>query len=224
MMNSKNVFLTGGSRGIGKAVKDKFIATGHIVYAPTREELDLSNIQSIKKYIKTHKGITFDVVINNAGINNINLLENIDEHDIENMLQVDLIAPILLLKGFIPNMKKNGSGKIVNIGSIWAVVSKEGRGLYSSMKNGLHGITNTLALELASYNILVNTVCPGYALTELTKKNNTDSEIHKISESIPLKRMANPEEIAEFVFFLCSENNTYIIGQKICIDGGYTVQ
>jgi 3-oxoacyl-[acyl-carrier protein] reductase len=223
-MNSKNVFLTGGSRGIGKAVKDKFIAAGHVVYAPTRGELDLSSIQSIKEYIEMHKEITFDIIVNNAGINDINLLENIDEHDIENMLQVDLIAPILLLKGFIPNMKKNGSGRIVNIGSIWAVVSKEGRGLYSSVKNGLHGITNTLALELACYNILVNTVCPGYTLTELTRKNNTDSEIHKISESIPLKRMANPEEIAEFIFFLCSENNTYITGQKICIDGGYTIQ
>jgi 3-oxoacyl-[acyl-carrier protein] reductase len=142
----------------------------------------------------------------------------------ENMFQVDLIAPILLLKSFIPNMKKNKRGWIINIGSVWAVVSKEGRGLYSSAKNGLHGITNALALELAPYNILVNTVCPGFTLTELTKKNNTDAEINKINELIPLKRMANPEEIAEFVFFLCSDNNTYITGQKMCIDGGYTVQ
>jgi 3-oxoacyl-[acyl-carrier protein] reductase len=223
-MSIKNVFLTGGSRGIGKAIKDKFITAGYAVYAPAREELDLSNIQSIKKYIELYKEITFDVIINNAGINEINLLEDINEHDIENMFQISLIAPILLLKGFIPNMKKSRSGRIVNIGSVWAVVSKEGRGLYSSVKNGLHGITNTLALELARYNILVNTVCPGFTLTELTRKNNTDIEINKINELIPLKRMANPEEIAAFVFFLCSENNTYITGQKICIDGGYTAQ
>jgi 3-oxoacyl-[acyl-carrier protein] reductase len=223
-MSEKNVFLTGGSRGIGKAVKDRFIKAGYIVYSPTREELDLSDIQSIKNYIEKHRTITFDVIINNAGINEINLLENINEHDIENMFQVDLIAPILLLKGFIPNMKKKNNGRIVSIGSIWAVVSKEGRGLYSSVKNGLHGITNALALELARYNILVNTVCPGFTLTELTKKNNNDIEINKINESIPLKRMALPEEIAEFIYFLCSENNTYITGQKICIDGGYTVQ
>jgi 3-oxoacyl-[acyl-carrier protein] reductase len=223
-MSSRNVFLTGGSRGIGRAVKEKFIASGYTVYAPTREELDLSNGQSLKKYIEMYKAITFDIIINNAGINEINLLENIDECDMENMFQIDLIAPILLLKGFIPNMKKNKRGWIVNIGSVWAVVSKEGRGLYSSVKNGLHGITNALALELAPYNILVNTVCPGFTLTELTKKNNTDVEIKKINELIPLKRMANPAEIAEFVFFLCSENNTYITGQKICIDGGYTVR
>jgi 3-oxoacyl-[acyl-carrier protein] reductase len=223
-MGEKNVFLTGGSRGIGKAIKDRFIKAGYIVYSPTREELDLSDIQSIKNYIERHRTITFDVIVNNAGINEINLLENINEHDMESMFQVDLIAPILLLKGFIPNMKKRNNGRIVNIGSIWAVVSKEGRGLYSSVKNGLHGITNALALELARYNILVNTICPGFTLTELTKKNNTDMEINKINESIPLKRMAWPEEIAEFIYFLCSENNTYITGQKICIDGGYTVQ
>jgi 3-oxoacyl-[acyl-carrier protein] reductase len=223
-MNSRNVFLTGGSRGIGQCIKDEFTASGYTVYAPTREDLDLSNRQSIKNYIEMYKTITFDIIVNNAGINEINLLENIDECDMENMFQIDLIAPILLLKGFIPNMKKNKRGWIVNIGSVWAVVSKEGRGLYSSVKNGLHGITNALALELAPYNILVNTVCPGFTLTELTKKNNTDMEISKISELIPLKRMANPAEIAEFVFFLCSENNTYITGQKICIDGGYTIQ
>jgi 3-oxoacyl-[acyl-carrier protein] reductase len=112
----------------------------------------------------------------------------------------------------------------VNVGSIWAVVSKKGRGLYSAVKNGLHGITNTLALELGEYNVLVNTVCPGFTLTELTKKNNAATEIQQISDKIPLKRMAKPEEIAEFIFFLCSDNNTYITGQKICIDGGFTVQ
>jgi 3-oxoacyl-[acyl-carrier protein] reductase len=223
-MEQKKVFLTGGSRGIGKAIKDRFIKSNYIVYSPTRDELDLSDIHSIKNYIESYKTITFDVIINNAGINEINLFENINERDIESMLQVDLIAPILLLKGFIPNMKKKNKGRIVNIGSIWAVVSKEGRSLYSSVKNGLHGITNALALELACNNILVNTICPGFTLTELTKKNNADVEINKINELIPLKRMAKPEEIAEFVYFLSSENNTYITGQKICIDGGYTVQ
>jgi 3-oxoacyl-[acyl-carrier protein] reductase len=223
-MNGKKVFLTGGSRGIGKAIKDRFAKADYVVYAPTREDLDLSDIQSIKNYIERYSTMDFDVIINNAGINEINLLENINQRDVENMLQVNLTAPILLLKAFIPNMKKKNCGRIVNIGSIWAVVSKEGRGLYSSVKNGLHGITNALALELAEYNILVNTVCPGFTLTELTKKNNTPEEINKINTLIPLKRMAKPEEIAEFVFFLCSEQNTYITGQKICIDGGYTVQ
>jgi 3-oxoacyl-[acyl-carrier protein] reductase len=223
-MKAQKVFLTGGGRGIGKAIKDKFVQSGHTVYAPSRAELNLSDIQSIDNYIKMQKNTEFDVIINNAGINDINLLENISQQELDVMLQIDLKAPILLLHGFIPGMKQRKYGRIVNIGSIWAVVSKKGRGLYSSVKNGLHGITNALALELGEYNILVNTVCPGFTLTELTKQNNTQEEIDQINGQIPLKRMAYPEEIAECVYFLCSEQNTYITGQKICIDGGYTVQ
>jgi 3-oxoacyl-[acyl-carrier protein] reductase len=223
-MKAQKVFLTGGGRGIGRAIKDKFVQSGHIVYAPSRTELDLSDIHSIGNYIEMHKNDEFDVIINNAGINDINLLENISQQELDTMLQINLKAPILLLSGFIPGMKQRKYGRIVNIGSIWAVVSKKERGLYSSVKNGLHGITNALALELGEYNILVNTVCPGFTLTELTKQNNTQEEIDQISGQIPLKRMAYPEEIAECVYFLCSEQNTYITGQKICIDGGYTVQ
>ena len=83
-------------------------------------------------------------------------------------------------------------------------------------------MTNTLAVELAEYNVLVNTVCPGFTLTELTKKNNTDEEISNISSEIPIKRMALPREIAEVVYFLGSDKNTYLTGQKIAVDGGYT--
>jgi len=220
----KNVLLTGGSRGIGKAIKEKFLSEGYDVYSPTREELDLSDNQSISSFIKKNKSVRFDVIVNNAGINDINILVDVSHKEIDSMIQINLKAPILLLQAFIPSMKKNNYGRIVNIGSIWAVVSKQGRGLYSSVKNGLHGITNTLALELGEFNILVNTVCPGFTLTELTQKNNSPEEIDTISKQIPLKRMARPEEIAGFVVYLCSDKNTYITGQKICIDGGFTIQ
>lgn len=220
----KNVLLTGGSRGIGKAVKDRFLRGGYTVCSPAREELDLADNQSIDGFIERNKAAEFDVIINNAGINDINFLVDVSRNEIDSMIQINLKAPILLLRAFIPAMKKNNYGRIVNIGSIWAVVSKKGRGLYSSVKNGLHGITNALALELGEHNILVNTVCPGFTLTELTRKNNPPEEIDAICGQIPLKRMAAPEEIAEFVFYLCSEKNTYITGQKICIDGGFTAQ
>ena len=109
----------------------------------------------------------------------------------------------------------------MNIGSIWATVSKSGRCVYSATKNGIHGVTNTLAVELAPYNILVNTVCPGFTLTELTYKNNTEEQIAEISKDIPIGRMAEPKEMAEVVYFLGSENNTYLTGQKITVDGGF---
>lgn len=222
--NLRTVLLTGGSRGIGKAIKNKFLSENYIVEAPDRNDLDLSNLESVRNYCKSNKQRDFSVIINCAGINKINLLETLTDSELLETIQVNLIAPVLLLKTFTTKMKQNNYGRVVNIGSIWGEVSKPGRGAYSATKHGLHGITNTLALELATYNVLVNTVCPGFTLTQLTRQNNSPEQLLQISESIPMKRLAEPEEIAESVFFLASEKNTYITGQKIIIDGGYTIQ
>lgn len=216
--------VTGASRGIGKEIALLFEEKGYEVYKPTREEMDLCSEDSVERYIEKNRAVTFDVIVNNAGINDTNEIESITDEEIQNMLQTNLIAPIKLLRGFVGNMKEQKYGRIVNIGSIWAVVSKSGRSIYSATKNGIHGITNTLAVELAPYNILVNTVCPGFTMTELTKKNNTIKEIEDISAEIPMGRMAEPREIAEIVFFLCSKQNTYLTGQKITVDGGFTVK
>ena len=218
----RKALITGGSRGIGKAISEKFASEGYEVVCPTRHELNLSSPDSINTYIAMHKNEYFDVIVNNAGINDINLIEDITDEEIESMIDINLKAPIKLLRGFVGEMKKNKYGRIVNIGSIWAVVSKSGRCVYAATKNGIHGVTNTLAVELAADNILVNTVCPGFTLTELTRKNNTEEQIASISETIPANRMAEPKEIAEVVYFLCSENNTYLTGQKITVDGGYS--
>jgi len=220
----KTLLVTGGSRGIGKAIALKFEEQGYRVVAPGHKELDLNSIESVDAFIDAHKQDYFDVIINNAGINEINLLEDITDDQLDRMMQINLLSPIRLLRGLIGPMKSHGYGRIINIGSIWAVVSREGRLVYSATKNALHGVTNTLALELGPYNILVNTVCPGYVLTELTLQNNTEEEIEMISQTLPLRRMADPQEIAEFIFFLGSESNTFITGQKIAIDGGFTIQ
>ena len=173
----RKVLITGGSRGIGKAVAERFQKAGSKVVCPTRQEMDLSSPESVEKYIEANKDTVFDVIVNNAGINDINGIEDITDSEIDSMMQVNLMSPIRILRGFATNMKKQKYGRIVNIGSVWAVVSKPGRCIYSATKNGIHGVTNTLAVELAPDNILVNTVCPGFTLTELTYKNNTPEQI-----------------------------------------------
>lgn len=218
------VLITGSSRGIGKATAKLFAEKGYELETPMRSELDLSSVQSVQKYVETHKSDPLDSIINNAGINEITRLESADNKTIDEMLMVDLIAPIYLLRGSIQRLKHSSAGRIINVGSIWAVVSKEERSLYSAAKNGMHGISNALAIELAGSGILVNTVCPGFTLTELTKKNNTPKQIEVIDNQIPLGRMAQPEEIAKLIYFLGSVENTYITGQKIVIDGGYSIK
>lgn len=218
----RRVLITGASRGIGKAIAEKFEKEGYEVITPTREEMNLNDEESVNNYIELHKNETFDVIVNNAGINDINNITDITDEELNNMMKINLITPIKILRGFVGKMKENKYGRIVNIGSIWAVVSKPGRCVYSATKNGMHGVTNTLAVELAPYNILVNTVCPGFTMTELTKKNNTPEQISEINKEIPMGRMAEPCEMAEVVYFLCSENNTYLTGQKITVDGGYS--
>lgn len=218
----KKALVTGGSRGIGKAIVEQLISENYEVYAPTRQEMNLNDEKSVLAYCEKISNIPIDIVINNAGINDINDIENVTDEELKDMISINLVAPIRILRSVIPGMKQRGYGRVVNIGSIWGIVSKRGRCVYSVTKHGIHGLTKTLAVELGEYGILVNTVCPGFTLTELTKKNNTDKQIEDISQDIPMKRMAWPEEIASTVCYLVSEKNTYVTGQLIAVDGGYT--
>lgn len=221
-MEKRKALVTGGSRGIGKVIVEQLTKQGYEVYAPTRAELELASDESIRAFTRTHANDCYDVIINNAGINDIHNIEDITDDEIARTMNINLIAPMKLLRAFVPAMKNQNYGKIVNIGSIWGVVSKGGRVMYSASKHGIHGITKTLAVELAPYNILVNTVCPGFTLTELTYKNNTPEQIADISKDIPMGRMAQPEEIANIICYLASEQNTYLTGQQITVDGGFT--
>jgi 3-oxoacyl-[acyl-carrier protein] reductase len=118
-------------------------------------------------------------------------------------------------------MKSNRYGRIVNISSIWSVVAKEGRLAYTASKSALNGATRTLAVELGEHGILVNTIAPGYVNTELTSQNNSSEQLRLIRNNIPLKRLAEPNEIAQIAAFLCSEKNSYMTGQVLVADGGY---
>ncbi|MBP3924566.1 SDR family oxidoreductase [bacterium] len=212
--------ITGASRGIGKAIKELFEARGIFVYAPTRSEMDLSSAESIKSYISTVKDV--DILINCAGVNNLASIDELTDEKFEEMLKVNLIAQTLLIKYLTPYMKEKRYGRIVNFSSIWSEFSKERRIMYSIAKSGVNGLTTAAAVELSKYNILTNAVAPGFVNTEMTSKNNTPEQIKALSDALPIKRMAEPCEIAELVYFLASEKNTFITGQTIFADGGFS--
>jgi 3-oxoacyl-[acyl-carrier protein] reductase len=212
-----NIFLTGGSRGIGLAIKNKFESEKHKVFAPTKLELNLLDFNAINKYSETFTE-NIDVLINNAGVNNISNLEDLDIFNIANTLQVNAIGPLLLIKNLSKNMIKNKKGHIINISSILSYIPKKGRITYSASKAALDSITRTCALELKEHNIQVNSICPGYVETELTYKNNSPEQIEEIKNSMAIKRLLKPEEIAEEVYKLALNKNA--TGQIISVDGG----
>ena len=215
-----SALVTGGSRGIGKAIKDLFISRGISVAAPVREQLDLSSIESIENYMKAAPPV--DILVNCAGINHLASLEEMSTQKLQEMIQVNLTAQTLLIKYTSRGMKKKNWGRIVNFSSIWSEFSKIRRVMYSLSKSGVNGLTVASAVELGQHNILVNAVAPGFVLTEMTYQNNTPEQIREISESVPVKRMAEPNEIAELVYFLAGPQNTFITGQTIFIDGGFS--
>jgi 3-oxoacyl-[acyl-carrier protein] reductase len=221
MLNKKRVLLTGGSRGIGKAIAEKLRSLNlYEVITPSSQELDLSNIENVQNFCA--KASEFDILINNAGVNYIRHIDTITVEEIEKINNINLVAPLLLTQHVVKNMKKQQNGKILNVSSIWGIRSKEMRTLYSTTKFGIIGQTKALSRELGPDNILINSICPGYVMTDMTDSTVSKEEQETIKTTIPLQRFAEPSEIAEVVEFLISEKNTYISGQTIVVDGGFT--
>lgn len=214
------VLVTGGSRGIGHAVVQELSQKNNWeVIAPSRDKLDLTDFNSIIEFTKDIA--PFNALVNVAGLNELRTLENIDDESLDVMLKTNLSGPLKLIQAIVPGMKAIGGGKILSFSSIWGLRSKEVRTLYSMGKFGIRGMTAALARELGPDNILLNTIAPGYVLTDMTFKNVPEEERKKICKEIPLGRMAQPEEIAKVVSFLISPDNTYITGQTIIVDGGF---
>ncbi len=216
-----SALVTGGSAGIGLAVAKRLKAEGIDVITPTRRDMDLLSDASIDAYLKSLSR-PVDILINNAGVNIIAPLADITDDYMRETIQINLLAPFRLARALAPGMAERSYGRIVNISSIWAYVSKPGRLTYATAKSGLQGMTRTLAVELAPYNVLVNAIAPGFVNTEMTRRNNTREQIEAIEKNIPAGRLAEPEEIAEATAFLASEKNSYITGQTILVDGGFT--
>lgn len=220
-MRNRRALVTGASKGIGRAIADKFTAAGFDLLLPSHTELDLADNASVERYLAGLKG-PIDVLVNNAGINPLAEIIEAKDENIEATLRIDLISPLKLTRGIVPLMAREKYGRIVNLSSVWSIVAKPGRGVYASAKAGLNALTRSLAVETAKYGILVNSVSPGFVDTELTRKNNTPQQIEQLCAQVPLGRLATTAEVAELVLFLSSERNNYITGQNIVIDGGFT--
>jgi 3-oxoacyl-[acyl-carrier protein] reductase len=230
----KKALVTGGTRGIGAATALALVEAGHEVIvtgrgpdgsAPQRcayLHCDFSHPEMVEKFLETVAGLELTVLVNNAGINQVGPVDGFDPLDFARIQQINVTVPFLLCKAVIPGMRRRGFGRIVNMTSVFGVVSKAGRSAYSTSKFGLLGLSRALALEVATDSILVNCIAPGFVDTELTQSTLGEDGIAEVVSQIPLGRLARPEEIARCVSFLASEENSYMTGQNIIVDGGFT--
>lgn len=234
MRKNKKAVVTGGTRGIGLAIAKKLkkngvevLITGTSPHCPVEEDfryysVDFSSYDMLENFATFLQTYQPDVLVNNAGINKINDFYDIKIEDFLLIQQINTISPFKLCQAVLPAMKNNQWGRIVNITSILSKISKKGRASYSASKFGLDGMVAGLAAEVAEHGILVNGVAPGFIETDLTKKILGEQGIQDIINHIPIKRLGKPEEVANLVAWLVSDENTYVSGQNLVIDGGFT--
>ncbi|WDR00479.1 SDR family NAD(P)-dependent oxidoreductase [Devosia sp. J2-20] len=231
----KTVLITGASRGIGFEIARQYAADGYRVLTLsskewTREELkparhfgfDLADTAAVDETADALAEERVDVLINNAGINKIAPFAEIDPAEFRRVQDVNVYAPFRFSQAVIPNMLENGWGRIVNISSIWGMRSKEFRASYSTSKFAIDGMTAAIAVEHSQHDILANSVAPGFIDTEMTRGLLSSSQIDALLSRVPARRLGNVQEVAAFVKWLGSDANTFITGQNIPVDGGFT--
>ena len=226
--------ITGGTRGIGKSIAEKLISEDYFVTITGTSsekrgpkdaeyvELDFNDREKFEKVLLQIKETGFDILVNNAGINRLSGIQELEINDFTDLQNVNVLGPVQLIQAVVPYMKATSWGRIVNIGSIWGKLSRTGRISYSASKFALDGITASVSAELAKFGILINTVSPGFIDTELTREILSTDEILNLEKQIPIGRLGQPNEIASLVYWMCSEENSYISGQNIIVDGGFS--
>ena len=215
----KTLFITGGNGEIGKAIVAVFEANGYAVIAPSSKEMDCSSEASLKSYFDNFAPVTIDAFVHCAGINNPKPFTEVTSATILRSFQINTLS-FLFINQYLNQHYHEGT-RIAAISSIYGHISRNKRLEYTTSKNGLKGMVQTLSLELAGRGILVNAVSPGFIATELTYKNNPPEVVKGLVDDVPLKKLGKPEYIGELVHVLCSDKNQFITGQDIIIDGGY---
>lgn len=232
---NKKVFITGASRGIGRGLAQAFRAEGAwVVGTRTRKQsesddscdewfsVDFSDVDQIACCADFVRDSQPDVLVNNAGINKNAPFVDIEPEDFRSIQQVNVLAPFMLCQAAIPSMKRKGWGRIVNVSSIWGKISMAHRASYSASKFALDGLTVALAAEHSADGIIANSIAPGFIDTDLTHRMLGDAGIQALVSKVPAQRLGRVEEIARLVLWLASEENTFVAGQNIAIDGGFT--
>lgn len=246
MGEKKTVLITGGTRGIGKETAKIYAKKGYnlvLNYVSDKtnvEEIrkqmselgsevlivkaDVSKADEVDKMIEQaiEKFKKIDVLVNNAGITKDGLLLRMSEEDFDKVVEINLKGTYLVTKAVIKYMMKQKQGSIINLTSVVGVTGNAGQCNYAASKAGVIGFTKSVAKEVASRQIRVNAVAPGFIKTDMTEVLQDDIK-EKINEQIPLKRMGEASEVAKLIYFLGSEDSSYITGQVINVDGGMVI-
>ncbi len=243
LLQNKIAVITGGARGIGRAIADDFIAEGADVvildkfFPDDFESWKAGKSSGGRKILSRSLDVTstseteqvcqelakelgrIDILVNNAGITRDKLMMRMSEEDWDIVLAVNLKGAFNMMKALTTIMIRQKAGKIINISSVVGLTGNAGQSNYSASKAGLIGLSKSIAKELASRNINVNCVAPGFVETDMTAKLNEEQRKAMLSV-VPMKRTSQPSEIAGVVTFLASEKADYITGQVIPVDGG----
>lgn len=242
-MRKKTVLITGASRGIGRATAKKFITEGYNVILICKH--DISRMNDLKKLADTNNSICFlyscdissyedvtnifndihrnnitiDIVVNNAGISHVGLLQDMTVEEWNSTINTNLSSIFYICKNVIPDMVKNLSGKIINISSIWGITGASCEVAYSATKGGVNLFTKSLAKELAPSNIQVNAIACGVIDTDMNSHLSSEDK-QNLEADIPVGRMGTPDEIANVIYDI-SNSGEYMTGQIITVDGGF---
>ena len=243
-LNGKVALVTGGSKGIGRAMARGLAEAGAdiVINSRSREEMeaamnhildgterrgycveaDLFKRQDTVRLAQEALGAMgrVDIIVNNAGTNIVNPVDKIDDQDWDRLIELNLTAPVVLVRELAAQMKERNWGRIVNISSIFGMCTKDGRGGYSATKSGLIGITRTMAQELAAWGITANAIAPGPISTPLTDRM-VQGELREYFDSMLLGRWGTPQDLIGPVLLLASDAGSFITGITLTVDGGW---